>query len=132
MMRTHYMKFIAALVATAVVSATPALAADLTGSWSGGGSVNYKSGSKEKARCRANFNKIGSSSYSMSATCATASGKVSQSATLRRTGDDSYSGSFSNPEYNITGSISIRVNGNSGSVSMSSDAGSAYLSLRKS
>ena len=125
-------KLIVAAIVGAIAFASPASAADLSGAWSGGGSVNYKSGSKEKARCRANFSKIGSSSYSMSATCATASGKVSQTATLKKTGDNSYAGSFRNPEYNVTGSISIRVNGSSQSVSMSSEAGSAYFSLSKS
>jgi hypothetical protein len=117
----------------AVAMATPVLAdsTDLSGNWSGGGSVNYNTGSKEKARCRAQFSKIGSTSYSMNATCATASGKVSQSATLRKTGSNSYAGSFRNPEYNVTGSINVRINGKSQSVSMSSDSGSANFNLSK-
>jgi hypothetical protein len=116
----------------AAVFMSPAMAeSDLSGSWSGGGSVNYNSGSKEKARCRAQFNKIGASSYSMNATCATASGKVSQSATLKKTGANSYAGSFRNPEYNVTGSINVRINGSSQNVSMSSDAGSANFSLSR-
>ncbi len=125
---------LAAGVIGAALAASPVLAepADLSGSWSGGGSVNYNSGSKEKARCRARFSKIGSSSYSMNATCATASGKVSQSATLKKTGSNSYAGSFRNPEYNITGSINIRVSGGSQNVSMSGDNGaSANFSLSK-
>lgn len=121
------------VVAAAMAFATPAFAdTDLAGSWSGAGSVVYSTGSKEKARCRASFNKIGSSSYAMSATCATASGKVAQSATLRKTGGNSYSGQFRNPEYNITGSIRVTVNGNSQSVSMSGDNGaSASFSMSR-
>ena len=113
--------------------AAPAFAeqGDLSGSWSGGGAVIYNTGSKEKARCRAQFNKIGSSSYNMNATCATASGKVAQFATLRKTGGNSYSGQFRNPEYNVTGSIRVTVKGNTQSVSMSSDAGTASLSLSR-
>lgn len=124
---------VAAAVSAAALFATPALAepGDLAGSWSGGGAVVYNTGSKEKARCRAQFSKTGSSSYAMSATCATASGKVAQSATLRKTGGNSYSGQFRNPDYNITGSIRVTVNGNSQSVSMSSDAGSASFSMSR-
>ncbi|MEQ1578226.1 MAG: hypothetical protein ABL894_11295 [Hyphomicrobium sp.] len=124
---------IAAAVALALSCTTPALAepGDLTGNWSGGGAVIYSTGSKEKARCRAQFNKIGSTSYSMSATCATASGKVAQSATLRKSGGNSYSGQFRNPEYNVTGSIRVTVNGNSQNVSMSSEAGSASFSMSR-
>jgi uncharacterized protein (DUF2147 family) len=104
---------------------------DLSGSWAGGGNVVFNTGAKEKARCRASFNKIGASAYTMSATCATASGKVAQSATLRKTGGNSYSGQFRNPEYNVTGSIRVTVSGNNQNVSMTSDAGSASLSLSR-
>ena len=123
----------AATVAAAVMFAVPALAepGDLSGAWSGAGAVIYNTGSKEKARCRAQFNKTGSTSYSMNATCATASGKVAQSAILRKTGGNSYSGSFKNPDYNVTGSIRVTVNGNSQSVSMSSDAGTASFSMSR-
>jgi hypothetical protein len=113
----------AAFAAAAMLFATPAFAeSDLAGAWSGGGSVVYNTGSKEKARCRAKFNKIGSSSYAMSATCATASGKVDQSATLRKTGSNSY---------NVSGSIRVTVSGNSQNVSMSSDAGTASFSMSR-
>lgn len=123
----------AAAAAVAVLFATPALAepGDLSGSWSGGGAVIFNTGSKEKAHCRAKFSKTGSTSYSMSATCATASGKVDQSAILRKTGGNSYAGSFRNPDYNVTGTIKITLNGNSQSVSMSSDAGTASISMSR-
>ncbi len=122
-----------AVFTAAAMSATPARAGsgDLSGAWSGSGAVVFNTGSKEKARCKANFSKTGSSSYSMSATCATASGKASQSAILRKTGGNSYAGSFRNPEYNVTGSIRVTVSGNHQTVSMSSDAGTASLSLSR-
>ncbi len=55
--------------------------AGLAGSWSGGGWVSFASGSKEKARCHARYTG-GGGSYTVSATCATASGKASQTATV--------------------------------------------------
>lgn len=120
-------------VAMTVATAGFAEAADpdLSGAWSGGGSVSFATGNREKARCRANFSKAGGAGYSMSATCATASGKVSQAASLTKTGANSYSGNFHNSEYNVSGTIRIRVNGSSQSVSLTSDSGSASFSLRK-
>jgi hypothetical protein len=103
----------------------------LVGSWSGGGSIAFASGSKEKARCRAHFAKTGASSYVMSATCATASAKVDQSATLYRSGANSYTGSFFNEQYNTGGSIRITVSGRTQSVRLSGEAGTAFFSLRK-
>jgi hypothetical protein len=71
----------------ASLSAARADSAPLVGSWSGSGSIAFASGSKERARCRARFAKTGQTSYRMSATCATASARVDQSATLTRTGN---------------------------------------------
>lgn len=103
----------------------------LEGSWSGGGAVAFASGAKEKARCRATYNKTSSASYAMSASCATPSGKVQQTASLRKTGANRYAGHFVNSEYGVTGSIVVTVSGNSQSVSLSSDAGTGYFRLSK-
>jgi hypothetical protein len=113
------------------VSSAYAEPGSLVGSWSGSGSIAFASGSKERARCRAHFAKTGASSYAMSATCATSSAKVDQSATLYRTGANSYSGSFFNQQYNTGGSIRITVSGRTQSVRLSGEAGTAFFSLRK-
>lgn len=99
------------------------------GSWSGGGTVVYADGHRERARCRAHFSQSGRH-VSLSATCATPSGSVEQSATLRQTGPNSYSGSFFNPQFNVSGSIHISVHGNSQYVALRSQSGSASLTLR--
>lgn len=113
------------------LSAARADSAPLVGSWSGGGSIAFASGAKEKARCRAYYAKTGEASYRMSATCATASAKVDQTAMLTRTGARTYSGSFFNQQYNTGGSIRITVSGGSQSVRLSGEAGSASFTLRK-
>jgi hypothetical protein len=104
-------------------------APSLGGSWSGGGVVTYADGRRERASCRAQYSG-GGSSVSLTARCATPSGSVDQSARLRRTGPNSYSGSFFNPQYNVSGSIHVTVHGNSQSVSLNSGSGSASLTLR--
>lgn len=121
----------AALMAALLALPGAAAAADLSGSWSGGGQVAFASGAKERASCRAKFNRTGGANYAMSATCATASAKVAQTASLKKTGANSYSGRFFNPEFGVTGSIHITVNGNKQSVTLSSDAGSASFRLSK-
>jgi hypothetical protein len=131
-LRSHAGKLSLVLAATfaASMAAVPeARSEGLAGSWSGGGIVTYASGQRERARCHAHYSG-GGSSVSVSATCATPSGSVSQSANLRRVGANSYAGSFFNPQYNTTGSIHVTVRGNSQSVSLRSASGSASLSLR--
>ena len=102
----------------------------LAGSWSGGGWVSFASGSREKARCHARYTG-GGGSYRLTATCATASGKASQTATVYKTSGNSYKGSFVNTQYNVRGSIRVTVHGKSQSVSLSGDGASAQLSLSR-
>lgn len=102
----------------------------LDGAWSGGGSVTYSSGAKESARCKATYKHQGGASYIINAVCASASGRVAQVATVSRTGDG-YSGSFYNKEYGIDGSIQIKVQGNSQSVTLHGGGGSAYFKLSR-
>ncbi len=101
----------------------------LGGGWSGGGTVVYSSGQRERARCHAQYSGGGGSQVSVSATCATPSGSVSQSARLRRTGPNSYARSFFNPQYNVAGRIRVTTHGNSQSVGISTGGGSASLTL---
>jgi hypothetical protein len=105
--------------------------AGLEGSWSGGGVVSFASGARERARCRAHYSRRSSTTYVLSATCATASGRATQSASLRNVGGNSYQGSFYNSEYNISGTIYVVVRGNRQSVQLSSSAGSASLQLSR-
>ena len=102
----------------------------LAGTWSGGGIVEYITGSRERARCQAKYS-AGSSTLSVNATCATPSGSISQYARLRKTGANSYAGTFFNSQYNTSGSIHVVVHGNTQSVSIASGSGSASLSLRR-
>lgn len=110
-------------------SAIPADAASLSGSWSGGGRVQYGD-TRERASCRARFSRSGSA-FSMSAACATPSGRVDQSAEVYQIGPNRYAGSFFNSQYGVSGSISISVSGNSMSVSLSGGSGGAYLKLSR-
>jgi len=103
----------------------------LEGSWSGGGTVSFASGAKEQARCRARYSRSGKDSYTVNATCATASGRAAQTARVRQVGNNRYSGSFYNSEYSISGVIDIVVRGSSQTVRLTSDSGSGVLNLSR-
>lgn len=111
------------------VATTPASAQSILGSWSGGGMIVFPSGEKERARCRATFRPTGGGGVSMNGVCATASVRVSQSASLSRLTANTYSGEFFNTEYNIAGSIRIRVHGNRLNASLNGGGGTAEFVL---
>jgi hypothetical protein len=121
-----------ALFAVTGVLAGPSLAnaADLTGSWKGGGTVQFNSGATESARCRATFSPSGKAAYDVSATCATQSGTVSQTAFVRGNGS-SFRGTFYNPEFDTSGKIQISVSGRSQTVRLTSTKGSAVIRLSR-
>lgn len=119
-----------ALILAATTVTAPAAAADLAGSWKGGGTVTFSSGASESARCRATFSPSGKSAYDVSATCATQSGTVSQTAFVRGSGS-SYRGTFYNPEFDTSGKIQISVSGKSQTVRLNSGKGSAVIRLSR-
>ncbi|HKZ97656.1 MAG TPA: hypothetical protein VJ045_11820 [Hyphomicrobiaceae bacterium] len=105
-------------------------AGSLDGAWSGGGSVSFSSGQKERARCRANYRRASKSSYVVNANCATSSASVAQTATVRGSGN-SYQGRFYNAEYDASGTIYVVVHGRSQTVRINSTKGSALLRLSR-
>jgi hypothetical protein len=127
-----------ALAAFALIASVPASglpvkkpSSGLEGSWTGGGTVSFASGSTERARCRAHYRRAGSTSYTLNATCATASGRASQTASVRQVAKNRYAGSFYNSEYGISGVISVVLHGRSQTVRLRSDSGSAVISLSR-
>jgi hypothetical protein len=127
-------------IATMLLLATSLLAApgtgqaesiNLAGAWSGGGSIMFGSGARERASCRANYTRRSNGGYVVRAVCATASGKAAQTAALHKVGDNRYAGNFYNSEYGISGTISVIVRGNTQSVRLSSSSGRATLSFTR-
>jgi hypothetical protein len=122
---------VAVLAVTAMFAGpTAAQQINIAGSWNGSGTVKLPSGNTENVRCRATFNQSGSSA-TMSATCASPSARVSQTAELTRVAGNRYTGDFVNSEYGVTGSIKITVNGNSLSAALAGGGGSAFLNLSR-
>jgi hypothetical protein len=103
----------------------------LEGSWSGGGPVSFGSGAREYARCRATYSRRSRERYTLRAVCATASARASQTAELRRIGENRYGGSFYNSEYDVSGSIVVVLRGSTQSVRLTSSSGWAALRLSR-
>ena len=122
---------LAGSLAGASLPLSAAKAAELEGSWSGGGTVRFATGAEEQARCRAHYSRRAKGVYVLRATCATASGKAAQSATLQRVGDNRYSGTFYNSEFDISGRIYVVLRGSSQSVRLTSSSGSASFRLSR-
>jgi hypothetical protein len=108
-----------------------AKAADLQGSWSGGGTLSFASGATERARCRVRYTRRSNEGYVVDAVCATSSARAAQTASLRKIAEDRYGGHFYNSEYGISGTIVVMVHGNTQSVRLSSEAGWALLKLSR-
>jgi hypothetical protein len=124
---------VAAFVAVTVGVVTPPSAQQqpsIGGNWSGGGTVTLSSGNVEKVRCRATFSPSGNGA-SMSASCANATARVTQTAELTRVSATRYIGEFRNPEYNISGSIRITLSGNTLNAALSGGGGSASMSMNR-
>jgi hypothetical protein len=119
------------VLAALAVDNVGAQSASLVGSWSGGGSVTFASGEREAARCRVQYSRSSQTSYFVTATCATVSGRATQTAALRQVGANNYRGTFHNSEYGASGTISVAVSGNRQSVRLNSEAGTASLELRR-
>jgi hypothetical protein len=103
----------------------------LAGTWTGGGIVAFGSGDRERARCHAVYTARSESTYAMTGTCTIASGNLSQTAILKRTSPNSFSGSFYNQEYQVSGTVTVSIQGKNQRAVLSSSSGSVALSLKK-
>jgi hypothetical protein len=109
----------------------PAHGDGFSGLWRGSGHVNPAEGQRERVRCRVVYRRLSADRYGVTARCATQAVNIDQSGEIRRTGRNSYAGTFYNMEYNVRGRIRVRVSGNRQSVTLSSPQGSGRLTLFK-
>jgi hypothetical protein len=119
------------LAGAAASQQAAAQSAGLDGWWRGGGQVAFGSGQRERAQCRAQYRRSSATSYTLTATCATPSGRATQTAIVRRVGGNSYQGTFHNSEYDVSGTIYVTVSGNRQTVRLSGEGGSASIELRR-
>jgi len=127
------------LVLPLIFGPEQAWAGTLSGSWRGGGTLISGSGTKEKVRCRVKIKQSSSRTISLTANCATTSGKANQTMTLRAVSKSKYTGSFHNQEHNANGEVVqttdgkvvLTVRGGRLGMRMVSSRGKATLTLRR-
>lgn len=114
------------------VLATSAMAApaSIEGSWAGSGTARHKSGT-EAVRCRVSYSASTGRTFLFNATCATTAGTFRQSGRLVKVSSSSYRGRAYSGQYRATGKVSVSVSGNRQSIRVTSDIGSASLTLRR-
>ncbi|MEO0617803.1 MAG: hypothetical protein AAFZ01_00830 [Pseudomonadota bacterium] len=108
-----------------------AYAASISGKWRGGGTVNLKSGGKEKVRCSVTYGRIAGQDFSVNARCASGAGRVDQTGKLTRVAPNRYVGTVMNTQYSVTARVTVNVAGKTQRVSISSSQGTANLRLAR-
>lgn len=134
-MKLHQMILAAPAVVLFSMGAAPGTAiaapAKLAGNWSGGGHIKFGENPRERVRCKVRFSKQSDKVYSVSAICASKSGKINQTGTVLKVNNSRYVGDFYNSQFDVAGRIRVTVNGNRQTVNMSSGSGSGKLTLKK-
>ncbi len=114
-------------------------AGGVTGSWKGGGTLISGPGTKEKVRCRVKITRTSRKSISLTANCASTSGKAIQTMMLKAISRNKYTGSFRNDEHNTNsevvqttvGKVVLTVRGSRLGLHMVSSQGKATVTLRR-
>jgi hypothetical protein len=134
-MRRTVLRYLPFLLPAFVFMSAPTTAmsasSGLGGTWRGSGWMELSSGKREHARCRVHVSEQSRRTYSISAVCATESGRVSQNAVVRNAGGSSYVGRFYNAEYDVSGSIHLSVHGGTATARLTSSSAAAVISLSR-
>lgn len=108
-----------------------ALAASISGTWSGNGTVNLNTGEKEVVRCRIRYEEGSGNTFVLHVTCAHSNGTFQQSGRVVQLSANSYSGRLYSDQYDVSGDVTIIVSGNRQTITAKSAKGTAYLVLTR-
>ena len=111
------------------LTAAEAAPASIAGSWAGSGTFGYR-GSVDKVYCRARFTKTSAKSFAVSSVCTTANGRYDISGNVTGTGGGRYRGTVMSG--NVRGRVVLFYRGTHLSVSVTSQRGSAQITLPRS
>jgi hypothetical protein len=121
---------IAAFVAFVILATGSAAApAGLEGTWSGSGIAKYQ-GRTDRLVCRVSFARYGSASFKVASSCSSGGSQYQQSGTVAGSGGR-YSGHVFNQQFNERGRVAISQRGSRLSVTVTSERGTATLSLSR-
>jgi hypothetical protein len=120
------------LFAALVISTAPTIAqaepATIEGSWSGSGTINSR-GAVDQVHCRARYTMSSGNNFAVSSVCATENGRYDITGHVTSSGGNRYRGTVTSG--NESGSILLFHRGNHLSVSVTSQRGSARLTLSR-
>jgi hypothetical protein len=125
---TIRLALIATLIA-ATLALPPALAASsLQGQWRGSGVVTHRK-ARDPVRCRVSFQRLSATAFSLSSQCSAEDRSYDVKGRVVAAGGDRYSGRVEGE--GVTGAVAIVQRGNRLSVTVTSERGSATLSLSR-
>lgn len=123
------------LAACTVLGAVPVPAVaqpdPIIGSWHGGGTAKPANGQAEPVRCRVTYSASVGRSFELSANCAHAAGAFEQRGRVVSLGGNRYTGRIYNQQYNATGEVSVSLRGRQQVVTVTSELGTANMTLNK-
>lgn len=128
--QTAVFVFVSAFFVGASFGLPVAAAAGLEGSWSGSGIAKYQ-GRTDRLVCRVSFARYGTQSFKVSSSCSTGGAQYQQSGTVSSSGGNRYSGHVLNPQFNERGKVAIAQSGSRLSVTVTSERGTATLTLSR-
>ncbi len=104
----------------------------LIGEWSGSGVAKGQSGKRGQTRCQIAYTKGSGRDYGVLENCMVSRiGAITQTAKVRKISSNRYSGKFHNYQHSVSGKITIVVIGGKQRVTMTSERGTASLTLAK-
>jgi hypothetical protein len=114
-----------------LVSLEAAAAASLSGTWSGSGIVAPNDGESEKVSCRIRYDQQSPTLVGVDIKCTSTSKRMRQVGRLLKVSPTKYVGRFSNEKHNISGDVTVTVNGSVQTITFESSKGHASVTLKK-
>lgn len=108
-----------------------ASAASIVGNWSGSGRATLKNGEVERVRCRIKYDQGSGRTFVIYVDCSHSNGTFQVSGRVVQHSDTSYSGRLYSDQYSVSGQVSVKVSGNSQTLTATSKKGTATVSLKK-
>jgi hypothetical protein len=121
---------LSALLLAAMPGAGHSAPAGLEGSWSGSGIAKLRN-RVERMVCRVSFARIEGKSFRVSALCSTGGRRFEESGRVTSVGGNRYTGWVFNEQFNERGSVQLSQRGSRLSVTVTSNRGTANLTLSR-
>ena len=124
----HIIVVLSALLLCASLTTVRAEPGSIAGLWSGSGTVGYR-GQVDRVFCRSRFAKTSAKSFSVSSVCTTENGRYDIAGHVTSTGGGRYRGTVMSN--NVSGRVTLFYSGRQMSVTVTSQQGSAQMTLAR-